>query len=118
MLATFGSGLTTITGIADSLRQAPRRDRRHRLYRPKAQFAMANGTPPVPARSGRIHRHRLNRGGNRQLNRILHCSRDPDLPMPGGSRVTTSANALEGKTTKEAPRPDIRGSEGPSSAAT
>ena len=36
-------------------------------YRTKARFAMANGTAPIEASSGRVVRHRLNRGGNRQL---------------------------------------------------
>jgi transposase len=44
-------------------------------YATKAQFAMANGTAPLPASSGRTNRHRLNRGGNRQLNRI--CTSSP-----------------------------------------
>ena len=45
---------------------------------------MANGTAPITANSGRIDRHRLNRGGSRQLNRIIHyialtqISRDPE----------------------------------------
>ncbi len=33
---------------------------------------MLAGTAPLPASSGRVTRHRLNRGGDRQLNRILH----------------------------------------------
>jgi transposase len=31
-----------------------------------------SGTAPIPASSGQTSRHRLNRGGNRQLNRSLH----------------------------------------------
>ena len=41
-------------------------------YPTKAKFAMANGTAPLQASSGRIQRNRLNRGGNRQLNKALH----------------------------------------------
>lgn len=40
--------------------------------RSAAQFAAANGTAPVPASSGQVDPHRLNRGGNRRLNRALH----------------------------------------------
>ena len=40
--------------------------------RTEAAFAMLAGTAPIPASSGRIIRHRLNRGGDRQLNRALH----------------------------------------------
>ncbi len=43
-------------------------------YRTKARFAAANGTAPLQASSGRISRHRLNRGGNRRLNRTIHIA--------------------------------------------
>src|SRR5204863_2098715 len=36
-----------------------------------AAFAAHAGVAPVPASSGTTTRHRLNRGGNRQLNRAL-----------------------------------------------
>lgn len=36
-----------------------------------AAFAAHTGTAPLPALSGQTNRHRLNRGGNRQLNRAL-----------------------------------------------
>jgi transposase len=37
-----------------------------------AAFAALAGACPIPASSGRVVRHRLNRGGDRQLNRALH----------------------------------------------
>jgi transposase len=37
-----------------------------------AKFAAWNGTAPLDASSGRQHHHRLNRGGNRQVNRAIH----------------------------------------------
>ncbi len=37
-----------------------------------AAFAALAGASPLPASSGRTVRHRLNRGGDRQLNRALH----------------------------------------------
>jgi transposase len=40
--------------------------------RSKASFASLSGTAPLVASSGQTHRHRLNRGGNRQLNWALH----------------------------------------------
>ena len=40
--------------------------------RSEAAFAALAGTSPVDASSGRQQRHRLNRGGDRQLNRALH----------------------------------------------
>jgi len=40
--------------------------------RNEAAFAALAGVSPLPASSGRTHRHRLNRGGDRQLNRAMH----------------------------------------------
>ena len=41
-------------------------------FRSEACFAMHAGAAPIPASSGRTQRHRLARGGNRQLNAALH----------------------------------------------
>src|SRR6266513_2615275 len=41
-------------------------------YHSRGAFAMQNGTAPIPVWSGNQQRHRLNRGGNRQLNVALH----------------------------------------------
>jgi transposase len=41
--------------------------------RSEAAFAMLAGTAPIQASSGRVVRHRLNRGGDRQPNRALHA---------------------------------------------
>lgn len=43
-----------------------------RRMRKEASFAALAGTSPVDASSGKQRRHRLNRGGDRQLNRALH----------------------------------------------
>ncbi|WP_433709920.1 IS110 family transposase [Nocardia sp. CA-084685] len=40
--------------------------------RSESAFAMLVGTAPLPASSGRIDRHRLNRGGDRQANSAIH----------------------------------------------
>ena len=40
--------------------------------RSEAAFARLAGTAPIPASSGKTIRHRLDRGGDRQLNRALH----------------------------------------------
>lgn len=53
----------------------------------EASFAALCGVSPIPASSGKTHRHRLNRGGDRQANSALHiiaigrlrtCSRTQD----------------------------------------
>src|SRR5206468_12667858 len=40
--------------------------------RSEPSFASLSGTSPIPASSGQRQRHRLNPGGDRQLNRALH----------------------------------------------
>ena len=44
----------------------------HGRLRSEAAFAALAGVAPIPASSGQVIRHRLNRGGDRQLNRALH----------------------------------------------
>ena len=40
--------------------------------RSEPTFAALAGANPIPASSGQVTRHRLNRSGDRQLNRALH----------------------------------------------
>jgi transposase len=47
-----------------------------------AAFAAPGGASPLPASSGRTVRHRLNRGGDRALNRALHTIAAPDAQLP------------------------------------
>jgi transposase len=69
-----------------------------------AQFARQTGTAPIPASSGTRQRHRLHRGGDRQLNRALHiiaitrARHDPD------TRAYLERKLAEGKTGPEALR--------------
>ena len=44
----------------------------HDRVRSEAAFARLAGVAPLPASSGLTTRHRLSRGGDRQLNRALH----------------------------------------------
>jgi transposase len=41
-------------------------------FKSEAAFARCNGTAPIPASSGKTVRHRLNRGGDRQVNNAIH----------------------------------------------
>ena len=43
-----------------------------RRFRSSAAYARHNGTAPIPAASGTHDVHRLNRGGNRQANAVIH----------------------------------------------
>ena len=53
-------------------------------FRSEACFAMHAGVAPIPASSGRTQRHRLARGGNRQLNAALHRIAPTQVGMSGG----------------------------------
>lgn len=44
----------------------------HGRIHSEAAFAALAGISPLPASSGRVHRHRLNRGGDRALNTAVH----------------------------------------------
>ena len=65
LLALPGVGALTAAKIVGETANASR-------FRSEACFAMHAGAAPIPASSGRTNRHRLARGGNRQLNAALH----------------------------------------------
>ena len=50
-------------------------------------FASWNGTAPIDASSGDQVRHRLSRGGNRQINRVLHIMATVQLRNPTEGRA-------------------------------
>jgi transposase len=72
--------------------------------RSKAGFAMLSGTAPIPASSGQVQRHRLNRGGNRSLNHCIHMVAVNRLRLDPDSRAYYQRKITEGKTKKEALR--------------
>ena len=66
---------------------------------------MANGTAPIEASSGRVVRHRLNRGGNRQLNRALHIAAIAQIRRPSTEGHAYYQRCLDrGKTKRDATR--------------
>ncbi|MGN7148387.1 transposase [Arthrobacter sp. SAFR-179] len=62
--------------------------------RSEAAFASLAGVSPLPASSGNTVRHRLNRGGDRRLNRALHTITMTRMVHDPGTG-TTSPNALK-----------------------
>jgi len=70
----------------------------------KAHFASWNGTAPVDASSGDQVRHRLSRGGNRQINRVLHIMATVQLRNPTEGRAYFDRKKAAGKTSMEAMR--------------
>ncbi len=67
-------------------------------------FAGYTGTAPLAASSGENTRHRLNTGGNRQLNSVLHTIAVCQARDPGPGRVYYQRKLDEGKTRAEARR--------------
>jgi transposase len=70
-------------------------------FRSEAAFAMLAGAAPVPASSGQVVRHRLNRGGDRQLNRALHTIVMLRQVHHGPTRAYTSRRIAQGKSQRE-----------------
>jgi transposase len=73
-------------------------------FRSPAAFAAHTGTAPVPASSGRVQRHRLNRGGNRQLNRALYTIAMVQARWDPAARGYLDRKIAEGKSAAEARR--------------
>lgn len=69
--------------------------------RTEAAFAQIAGTAPIPASSGNAIRHRLNRGGARQLNRALNTIVLTRMRTDPDTRAYIDRRLTEGKTTKE-----------------
>jgi transposase len=75
-----------------------------RTFADDAALAMYAGVAPLEASSGTQVRHRLNRGGNRQLNAVLHRIALTQSRKDGEGRAYLEKRKREGKTTKEAIR--------------
>lgn len=73
-------------------------------FRSKAAFARHNGTAPVPVWSGNTVRHRLSRGGNRQLNVALHRIAITQARLGGLAKAYIEHRRAAGDTRTEAIR--------------
>jgi transposase len=67
-------------------------------------FASWNGTAPIEASSGDQVRHRLSRGGNRQINRVLHIMATVQLRNQTEGRAYYDRRKADRKTSMEAMR--------------
>ena len=106
LLNATGTTLTSLNGIGPSaaarlLVEAGDITR----FPSKAHFASWNGTAPIDASSGDQVRHRLSRGGNRQVNRALHIMAVVQLRHRGSEgRAYYDRKVAAGKTPMEAMR--------------
>ena len=97
LLTEPGVGTITAAAILNAWSHAGR-------IRSEAAFAMLAGVAPIPASSGQTVRHRLNRAGDRQLNRALHTIVLSRLTHHAETRAYASRRAAEGKTPREIKR--------------
>jgi transposase len=73
-------------------------------FRSEASFALKAGAAPIPCSSGQRTQHRLNRGGDRQLNHALHIIAITRAQCDPQTKEYLARKEAEGKTTKGALR--------------
>jgi transposase len=73
-------------------------------FRSPDAFAALAGVAPIPASSGQTQHVRLNRGGNRQLNRALHTIALSQAVHHEPARAYIARKRAEGKTGRDAIR--------------
>jgi transposase len=73
-------------------------------FRSADAFAMLAGVAPIPASSGQTSRMRLNRGGNRQINRALHGIVLAQVRTYPPAQAFVARKRAEGKSWREALR--------------
>lgn len=105
LLAETGTALTDLHGIGPSgaarlLVEVGDITR----FPSKAHFASWTGTAPIDASSGDHVRHRLSRGGNRQINRVLHLMAVVQLRNQTEGRAYFDRKKADGKSSMEAMR--------------
>jgi transposase len=76
----------------------------HGRVRSEAAFARLAGVAPIPASSGQTTRHRLSRGGDRQLNRALHTVILHRRLHDPATKAYIARRIAEGKTSRDAVR--------------
>jgi transposase len=97
LLAEFGIGPITAAQILLSYSH-------HQRFRNESAFAAHSGTSPIPASSGQTVRHRLNRSGDRKLNRALHVIVLTRVAHDPETRTYIERRTAEGKTPRETRR--------------
>lgn len=102
LVAAHAPELTTLTGVGSVVAATVLVAWSHPgRIRSEAAFAALAGTCPIPASSGNTIRHRLNRGGDRRLNRALHTVVLVRMRVDPGTRAYVARRRAEGRTTKE-----------------
>lgn len=97
LLQLPGVGVVTAAQLLISWSHAGR-------IRSETAFAALAGVAPIPASSGQTVRYRLNRSGDRQLNRALHVIVVSRLMHDEQTKVYAARRTAKGKTPREIKR--------------
>jgi transposase len=97
LLAEIGCGALTAALLIGRTAGAER-------FASDASFARLTGTAPIPCSSGQRQQHRLDRGGDRQLNSALHIIAITRARYDPATRAYLARKEAEGKTKKGALR--------------
>jgi transposase len=98
LLDVYGVGFDTAAKLLIAAGDNP-----HRI-RSEAAWAHLCGVAPITASSGKIQRHRLNRGGNRQANSALYRILLTRMASDPATRDYITRRTTEGKTLGEISR--------------
>ena len=94
LLEMVGAGAVTVATVLTAWSHPGR-------VRSEAAFASLAGVNPLPASSGNTVRHRLNRGGDRRLNRALHTITMTRMVHDPGTRDYVAKRTQEGRSYRE-----------------
>jgi len=95
LLSLFGCGVFVAATLAVAAGDRPQR------IRSEAAWAHMCGVAPIPVASGKVFRHRLNRGGNRQANSALHRVVLVRMGHHEPTRAYVERRRAEGRTNPE-----------------
>ena len=95
LVAVNGVGIDTAATLLVAVGQDPGR------LKSEAAFAHMCGVAPIPASSGKVVRHRLNRRGNRDANRALHVVATERMSRDERTRAYVARRTEEGKSKRE-----------------
>ncbi|GAB3011108.1 hypothetical protein GCM10023080_092150 [Streptomyces pseudoechinosporeus] len=73
-------------------------------FRSEAAFASFAGVALIPASSGLTNKHRLNRAGDRQLNRAMHTITLIRMRLDPATKTYVARRVSEGKSSRDAQR--------------
>jgi transposase len=97
LLAEPGFGVLTAGKLIGEIAGAQR-------FSSDAKLARAGGIAPIPVSSGNTNRHRLDRGGNRQINTAIHRVAVTRARCHPETKAYLQRKRAEGKTNREALR--------------